>query len=76
MRGVCGRRRFCVMREKDRQKEKALRVEVPFFVVWVVVLSHQNKKEEKMSNKIFLAVAEIVAVGVAAFVILKVFGIW
>ena len=58
------------------QKEKALRVEVPFFVVWVVVLSHQNKKEEKMSNKIFLAVAEIVAVGVAAFVILKVFGIW
>lgn len=29
-----------------------------------------------MSNKIFLAVAEIVAVGVAAFVILKFFGVW
>ena len=29
-----------------------------------------------MSNKIILDVAEIVAVGVAAFVILKVFGIW
>lgn len=29
-----------------------------------------------MSNKILLALAEIVAVGVAAFVILKVFGIW
>ena len=29
-----------------------------------------------MSNKILLALAEIIAVGVAAFVILKVFGIW
>lgn len=64
------------MREKDRQKEKALRVLKCLFCFGVVVLSHQNKKEEKMSNKIFLAVAEIVAVGVAAFVILKVFGIW
>lgn len=29
-----------------------------------------------MSNKIILDVAEIIAVGVAAFVILKFFGVW
>lgn len=67
---------LCDERKGQAKRKGTSGFEVPFFVVWVVVLSHQNKKEEKMSNKIFLAVAEIVAVGVAAFVILKFFGVW
>ena len=47
MRCVCGGRRFCVMREKDRQKEKALRVEVPFFVV-------PGKRNKSRLTKIFI----------------------